>query len=115
MAEEHEVNKMVQRALAGKLEPEENQALQKIGRKKQPKSNQLLIELPYLNSALIEAYRDLNHTTRANKKMAKCSKTARKQAKRATKLWQASENRIVARMERMVGPSSQVTGFPSRH
>ena len=34
MGEEHEDNKMVQRALAGKLEPEENRALQKIGRKK---------------------------------------------------------------------------------
>ena len=50
MADEHVECKMIQRALAGELEPQEDRALQKIGRKKQPKSPQLLIELPNLNT-----------------------------------------------------------------
>ena len=50
MSEEHAESKMIQRALAGELEPQEHRALQKIGRKKQPKSPQLLIELPNLNT-----------------------------------------------------------------
>ena len=90
MADEHVECKMIQRALAGELEPQEDRALQKIGRKKQPKSTQLLIELPNLNTALVEAYRDLDRTTHAAKQMARCSKTARKQVQRATELWQVS-------------------------
>ena len=34
MAEEHAENKMIQHALAGELEPQEERALQKIGQKK---------------------------------------------------------------------------------
>ena len=82
MAEEHAENKTIQHALVDELEPEEDRALQKIGRKKQPKSTQLLIELPDLNAALVEAYRDLDRTTRAAKQIARCSKTTRKQAQR---------------------------------
>ena len=52
------------------------------------------MELPDLNTALIEAYRNLDRTTRATKEMARCSKTAQKQAERATELWQASEQKL---------------------
>ena len=52
------------------------------------------MELPDLNTALVEAYWDLDRTTHAAKQMARCSKTARKQAERATELWKASEQRI---------------------
>ena len=52
------------------------------------------MELPNLNTALVEAYRDLDRTSRAAKQMARCSKTARKQAERATELWKASKQRI---------------------
>ena len=44
----------------------------------------LLMELPDLNVALIEAYRNLEHTTRAAKEMARHIKTAQKQVERAT-------------------------------
>ena len=87
MVEEHAQTKMIQRALMGELEPHEDRALQKIGRKKQAKSPPLLIELRNLNMALVEAYRDLDRTTHAAKQMARCSKTAQKQAERATELW----------------------------
>ena len=94
MAEEHAENKTIQHALVDELEPEEDRALQKIGRKKQPKSSQLLIELPDLNTALMEAYKDLDSMTHTTKQMAQCSKTTHKQAERATELWQVSEHRI---------------------
>ena len=56
MAEEHEETKMTQRALIGDLEPHEDRDLQKIVRKKQAKNAPpLLMELPDLNTALIEA------------------------------------------------------------
>ena len=75
MAEEHVESKMIQRALMGELEPKDDRALQKIGRKKQAKNTALLIEVPELNTALIEAYRDLDRTTGAAKDLARCIKT----------------------------------------
>ena len=51
------------------------------------KNTPLLMELPDLNTALIEAYRNLDHTTRAAKEMARRIKTAQKQAEWATELW----------------------------
>ena len=77
---------MIQRALTGELEPHENRALQKIDRKKQAKSPPLLMELPDLNTTLVEAYHDLDRTTHAAKKMARWSKKAQKQAQSATEL-----------------------------
>ena len=85
MSEEHAETKMIQRTLMGELEPQEDRALQKIGRKKQAK------KLPNLNAALVEANRNLDHTTRAAKEMAIRIKTTQQQAKWATKLWQAAE------------------------
>ena len=76
MVEEHEETKMIQRALIRGLEPHEDRALQKISRKKQSKNAPLLMELPDLNTALIEAYRNLDRTTRAAKEMARGNKTA---------------------------------------
>ena len=63
MAEEHAESKMIQRALMGELEPKDDRALQKIGREKHAINDALLMEVCELNTALIEAYRDLNHTT----------------------------------------------------
>ena len=86
MAEEHAETKMIQCSLIGELEPQEDRALQKIGRKKQAKNAPLLMELPDLNAALIEAYRNLDHTTRAAKEMARRIKMTQQQAKWATEL-----------------------------
>ena len=54
------------------------------------------MELPDLNTALVEAYRNLRHTTRAAKDMARRIKTTHQQAKRATELWQAAEQKLVS-------------------
>ena len=96
MAEEHAETKMIQRALLGEIEPKDDRALQKIGRKKQAKHAALLMEVPELNTALIEAYRDLDRTTRAAKDMARKIKIAQQQAKVATELWHAAERKLAA-------------------
>ena len=74
MAEEHAETKMIQRALMGEIETHEDRALQKIGQKKQAR-NASLMELPDLNTALVEAYQNLHHTTRVAKDMARHIKT----------------------------------------
>ena len=86
MAEEHAESKMIQRALMGELEPKDDRAIQKIRRKKQAKNTALLMEVPELNTALIEAYRDLDGTTRAAKDLARRIKMTQQRAKWATKL-----------------------------
>ena len=80
----------------GELEPKDDRALQKIGRKKQAKNTALLMEVPELNTALIEAYRDLDHTTRAAKDLARRIKTTQQQAKVATELWRAAELKLAS-------------------
>ena len=96
MAEEHAESKMIQRALMGELEPQEDCTLPKIGRKKQAKNVALLMEVPELNTALIDAYRDLDHTTRAAKDLARRIKMTQQHAKRATELWQAAELKLAS-------------------
>ena len=101
MAEEHAEIKMIQKALLGETEHEEDRAaqdraLQKIGRKKQSKHQALLMPVPELNTALVEVYRDLDHTTRAAKDMARKLKAAQQQAKSATELWQVAERKLAA-------------------
>ena len=65
----------------GELKPQEDRALQEIDRKKHAKDVALLMEIPELNIALIEAYHDLDHTTLAAKDMARRIKTTQQQAK----------------------------------
>ena len=80
---------MVERALANEMEFDDEPKLQKVGRKRATKKRRTHIELPDLNTALVEVYRELAKTTRATKE-------ARKQAKTATELWQASEHCLAA-------------------
>ena len=74
-AEKHAESKMIQHAVMGELKPQEDRALQKIGRKKQAKKVSLLMELLDLNVALIEAYCNLDHTARAAREMDRRIKT----------------------------------------
>ena len=48
------------------------------------------MEVPELNTALIEASRDLDHTTRATKDLARRIKTTHQEAKVATELWRTA-------------------------
>ena len=71
---------MVQRVIANAIEVEEAANLQKIGQKFNKWSNHLLIELPELNTALIDVYQELARMAHAAKDMPLSSKHARKQA-----------------------------------
>ena len=54
------------------------------------------MEVLELNTALIEAYRDLDGTTRAAKDLAPRIKTTQQRAKSTTELWQAAELRLAS-------------------
>ena len=54
------------------------------------------MEVPELNTTLIEAYRDLDRTTRAAKDLARRIKTTQQQAKVATELWRAAELKLAS-------------------
>ena len=95
-AEEHAESKMIQRALMVELEPKDDRALQKVGRKNHAKNATLLMEVPELHTALIEAYCDLDRTTRAIKDLAHHIKTTQQQAKVATELWRAAELKLAS-------------------
>ena len=96
MAEEHAESKMIQHALMGELEPKDDRALQKISRKKQAKNAALLMEVPELDNALIEAYHDIDCTSRLTKDFARRIKTTHQQAKVATELWRAVELKLAS-------------------
>ena len=68
---------MVERVLVIELEFDDEPKLQKVEWKRATKKCRTRIELPELNTALVEVYKE-----------------ARRQAKVATKLWQASEHRM---------------------
>ena len=59
------------------------------------------MELPDLNTTLVEVYRELEKVTHAAKDMAVSSKQADKQAKTATELWKASKNRMTELQQRL--------------
>ena len=102
---------MTQHALIGEREPKDDRALQKMRRKKQAKNTALLNEVPELNTSLIEAYQDLDRTTRAAKDLASRIKTAQQQAKVATELWRATELKLVAFEQNM--PQQQPLSLPA--
>ena len=54
------------------------------------------MEVLELNTTLIEAYRDLDHATRAAKDLARRIKTTQQQAKMATELWRAAELKLAS-------------------
>ena len=78
------------------MEPNDEPKFQKVGWKRATKKRRTRTELPDLNTALVEVYRELTTATHAAKDMVVSSKEARKQAKTATELWQASEHRLAA-------------------
>ena len=92
MAQEHTEQQMVEWAPDNKLESDDEPKLQKVKRKRATKKCRARIELPDLNTALIEVYRELEKAIRVAKDMAVSSKQVCKQAKTATDLWQASEH-----------------------
>ena len=84
MAQEHAEQQVIERALHYEPPSDDEPKLKKVGRKRATRKHRTGIELPELNMALIETYRELNCATRAAKDMAANIKVARQQAKIAT-------------------------------
>ena len=67
---------MIQRSMLGVLEPEEEQELQHIGRQRDVRNKGIAIQIPALNTTLVEAHQELAKTTREAKEIAEvCKRT----------------------------------------
>ena len=74
---------MIQRALAGTAEREDERALDKIGRMRNADEGRIGIELPPLNAALVEVHRELTTVRNGAKHMVTKNKRLKKQEKYA--------------------------------
>ena len=91
MAQEHAEQQLIEKALDNEPASDDEPKLQKVGRKRATKKRRTRIELPELNTALVETYRELERTMCAAKDMAANCKLAWQQAKIATDMWKAPE------------------------
>ena len=85
---------MIQRVMVGDIEEEEHATLQKIGKKRHMKTNNLRIELPALNMALVEVYQEFAKPTRAVKDMVYNNKKAWNGAELAIQQWKESTTKL---------------------
>ena len=76
MAQEHTEQQVIERVLDNEPTTDDEPKLQKVGRKRAIKTRRTRIELPELNTALIETYRELDRATGAAKDMAANIKVA---------------------------------------
>ena len=83
MADEHADMQMIQRALAGPVERKEERALDKIGRLRNADEGRIGIELPPLNTALVEVHRELATIRHGAKDMVTTNKRLKKKEKYA--------------------------------
>ena len=83
MADEHADMQMIQRALAGSVERKEERALDKIGRLRNADEGRIGIELPPLNTALVEVHRELATIRHGAKDMVTKNKRLKKKEKYA--------------------------------
>ena len=86
MVQEHAEQQVIERALDNEPTSDDEPKLQKVGHKRATKKRRTRIELPELNTMLVETYRELDRATHAAKDRAANLKVARQQAKIATEL-----------------------------
>ena len=70
MAQEHAELQVIERALDNEPASDDEPKLQKVGRKRALKKRRTRIELPELNTTLVETYKELDYATRTAKDMA---------------------------------------------
>ena len=85
---------MIQRALAGTAEREDERALNKIGRMWNADEGRIGIELPPLNAALVEVHRELTTVRNGAKDMVTKNKGQKKQEKYAQGQLAEAQRRI---------------------
>ena len=87
MADEHADMQMIQWALVGTAERMEGRALDKIGRMRNADEERIGIELPSLNTALVEVHRELATVRHSAKDMVTKNKHLKKKEKYAQASW----------------------------
>ena len=87
MADEHADMQMIQRALASTTKHTEGRALDKIGRMRNADEGRIGIELPPLNTALVEVHRELATVRHSAKDMVTKNKHLKKKEKYAQASW----------------------------
>ena len=94
MAEEHADMQMIQRALAGSVDRTEERALGKIGRLRNADEGRIGIELPPLNTALVEVHRELATVRHGAKDMVTRTKQLKRREKYANGQLAEAQKRI---------------------
>ena len=87
MAKNHAKMQMIQRALAGTAEREDERALDKIGQMRNADEGRIGIELPPVNAALLEVHQELATVRNGAKDMVTKNKRLKKQEKYAQGQW----------------------------
>ena len=101
MPEEHAEMQMIQCALAGTAEREDECALDKIGRMRNADEGRIGIELPSLNVALVEVHRELATVRNDAKHMVTKNKCLKKQEKYAHGQLAEAQRRITKLEEQL--------------
>ena len=98
---------MIQKALTCRTESDDEEPLAKVGRKRNAGIRRVGIELPPLNTALVEVHRELARTTIGAKDMATKNKIVWKTVKRTKEELQKANARI-AELELGITAASQL-------
>ena len=116
MFEEHADMQMIQRALAGPVERNEERALDKIGRLRNADEGRIGIELPSLNTALVEVHRELATVRHGAKDMVTKNKRLKRKEKYAQDQLAEAQQRITELEEKLraqpAAQPPQVTSTP---
>ena len=116
MAEEHADMQMIQRALAGSVDRTEERALGKIGRLRNADEGRIGIELPPLNTALVEVHRELATVRHGAKDMVTRTKHLKRREKYANGQLAEAQKRISELEEQLraqpAAQPPQVTSTP---
>ena len=101
MAKNHAKMQMIQRALAGTAEREDERALDKIGRMRNADEGRIGIELPPLNAALVEVHLELATVRNGAKDMVMKNKRLKKGEKYAQGQF-AEAQRQISRLKKQL-------------
>ena len=112
MAEEHAEQQMIERALTRTVESEDEGPLTKIGMQQNTGIRRMGIELPPLNTALVEVHRELATVSMGAKDMAIKNKNVWKTVKLTQAQLQKAQERI-AELERTTTTVQQNPGLTS--
>ena len=90
LAQEHKDRDMIQKAILGSLESEDERELQRIGRQRDARNKGMAIQLPPLHSTLIEVHKESTKVMQEAKDIAEVGKRMRKDPDQMYKEWVAT-------------------------